>query len=145
MVYRRCTAKDLTINKNLDSILRIDESIDTRCNNPSLLKILHIDHIRHKRENQHPLILPTIPKTIFRQKYETTPMNPVAISRVLKSPLPTPDSFKLETYSPFGVVSKFGIYFKSKFVSSPRPWVLSSTMTRYKILQSACAVRMTPI
>ncbi len=57
-------------------------------------------------------------------------MNALAIINALKFLLSTPDSFKLDTYSPIGVVvSKFGIYLKSKFVSSPSPWVLFSTMT----------------
>jgi hypothetical protein len=82
-------------------------------------------HVNHQTAS-----LPNTLKVIFKQKYEAIPITALPMHNALKFLLSTPDSFKPDTYSPIDVVvSKFGIYLKSKFVSSPSPCVLFSTIT----------------
>jgi len=75
---------------------------------------LHVTH--------HAPTLPIILKVVCKQKYETMPRAALPIHNALRFLLSTPDFFRPDTYSPIEVVvSKLGMYLKSKFVSSPSP------------------------
>jgi len=100
--------------------LRIDGSIETHRNRIIFLResFMYVQfHVAHQLPS-----LPMILNVVFKQKYETMPITALPKHNALRFLLSTPDSFKPDTYSPIDVVvSKFGIYLKSKFVSSPSP------------------------